>query len=187
MLHTHVMDAGLAAVIAGAAGAGGAALAAFGTSLGLLKQAKLQGNQAHRSWLRDHQQQAYEEFLALAETIQAISRDATEVIHPSSNDPLPNEQQEQLNSFLEEIFTHNRAITTSVQRLALLADNETSNFAFELVQSMIEVVKILNDSRMGESPNSNPPIEGRIEVAESVVYEKQAQFINHARNSLQQA
>lgn len=89
------MDAGLAAVIAGAAGAGGAALAAFGTSLGLLKQAKTQGDHAHRQWLRTHQQEAYGEMLSALEGLEQASRDALVAaqfelhVRSPGDDPVP--------------------------------------------------------------------------------------------------
>lgn len=179
------MDAGLAAVIAGAAGAGGAALAAFATSLGLLRQAKLQGNQAHRSWLRDHQQQAFEEFLVAAEAMQAACRDTRAAAHASEASSHSSEQRENVNSHFEDLFRRNRALTEVVQRVALLANEPTSEAALNLVGAMIDVVEVLHDSRTRVSP-SDPESSARYEQAEGKVSELQGRFLNEARTSLQQ-
>ncbi|MEQ4610660.1 hypothetical protein ABMX48_31605 [Streptomyces cavourensis] len=180
------MDAGLAAVIAGAAGAGGAALAAFGTSLGLLRQAKLQGDQAHQSWLRDHRQQAFEDFLATAEKIQALCRDAEEVLLESNREHLSNEENQHINHLFDEIFAENRAVTTAVQRVTLLSDSETSDLALSLVQSMITFVQIANDARVGPAL-SDPSLEARLEAAQDAINDMQARLVIRARDSLQQA
>ncbi|MFE2112025.1 hypothetical protein ACFXAY_01345 [Streptomyces microflavus] len=126
------MDAGLAAVIAGASGAGGAALAAFGTSFAMLRQAKIQRDSAHRLWLRNHQQQAFEELLI------AVRRWKDLLAGPDFELALPPlaDGSEDLRPYFEEQQVRSAAVAAGVTRVTLLADSQTGPLAFRLGSAM---------------------------------------------------
>lgn len=64
------MDAGWAAVIAGASGAGGAALAAWATGRAMIGQARLQAKSGFDQWLRERQQEACVAVLSAADVVR---------------------------------------------------------------------------------------------------------------------
>lgn len=132
-----LMDAGLAAVIAGASGAGGAALAAFATSFGLLKQAKIQGAQTHQLWLRNHQQQVCEAFLADSDGLQHACRDAVTVLRRE----YPGGQEELVATALEVVKVRTRALKACSDRLALLTDERTDQLAIGLNDTVITLAE----------------------------------------------
>ncbi|MEU9663476.1 hypothetical protein [Streptomyces chartreusis] len=63
------MDAGWAAVIAGASGAGGAALAAWATGRAMVRQARMQAQQGFDQWLRERRQEAYAALLSACDAV----------------------------------------------------------------------------------------------------------------------
>ncbi|MFD3655199.1 hypothetical protein [Streptomyces sp. NPDC058620] len=63
------MDNGWAAVVAGAAGAGGAAVAAWATGRAMVNQARVQARDRHEHWLREQRQEAYGAMLAAADAV----------------------------------------------------------------------------------------------------------------------
>ncbi|MFI2764312.1 hypothetical protein ACH5A3_36595 [Streptomyces echinatus] len=63
------MDAGWAAVIAGAAGAGGAALAAWATGKAMVRQVRLQAEQGFDQWLRERRQESYAALLSAGDAV----------------------------------------------------------------------------------------------------------------------
>ncbi|MFD9763210.1 hypothetical protein ACFWXI_06655 [[Kitasatospora] papulosa] len=131
------MDAGLAAVIAGAAGAGGAALAAFGTSLGLLRQAKMQGSHAHQQWLRTHQQQACEQLMIMADDVEAACRKvmlAAAFGHPGG---ARSPEEQEIRELLQDVPVQTRAMQGGVYRIVLLLDSETGENAMETLNAAI--------------------------------------------------
>lgn len=106
-------------MIAGAAGAGGAALAAFATSLGLLRQAKIQGDHVHQQWLRTQQQIAYEELLTATDRAEAACQDAIKAVQSSRGLPEP---PQSLRPTLEEVMVQNSALASAVHRVTLLSE-----------------------------------------------------------------
>ncbi|WP_369228776.1 hypothetical protein AB5J56_00140 [Streptomyces sp. R21] len=63
------MDAGLAAVIAGASGAGGAALAAWATGRAMVRQARVEAENGFGQWLRERRQDAYAGLLSAGDAV----------------------------------------------------------------------------------------------------------------------
>ncbi|UDM03301.1 hypothetical protein [Streptomyces longhuiensis] len=63
------MDAGLAAVIAGASGAAGAALAAWATGRAMVRQVHVQAQQGFDQWLRERRQDAYAALLSAGDAV----------------------------------------------------------------------------------------------------------------------
>ncbi|MFD3749724.1 hypothetical protein ACFWVT_05565 [Streptomyces cyaneofuscatus] len=172
------MDAGLAAVIAGAAGAGGAALAAFATSHGLLRQAKMQGDSAHRLWLRNHQQQAFEEFLLAVENSRTFFRDLSRSDGP--NEP------EGMNPLLEEHTRLLEQVHVAITRVTLLADMETGSCAYELgavlhAQGSAEVQRRL--ATTGQT--ATPPTEETLRRLRAEVALNSTKFALKAQKALQ--
>ncbi|MEU2027017.1 hypothetical protein ABZ565_33525 [Streptomyces sp. NPDC016469] len=126
------MDAGLAAVIAAAAGAGGAALAAFGTSFATLRQTKMERDSAHRLWLRNHQQQAFEELLLAVRRLKDL------LPGPTTGASLPRrtDGSADLVPYFEEYEIRSAAVAAAVTRVSLLADLDTGSSAFILGTAM---------------------------------------------------
>ncbi|ARF62874.1 hypothetical protein B1H20_16870 [Streptomyces violaceoruber] len=183
MLHTHGMDAGLAAVIAGASGAGGAALAALATSLGLVRQAKIQGDQAHRQWLRNHQQQSYEDLMVAVDRAHHASRDAMRAVR----NQLPGTEMQQATiALLEDVRLQGRSLQAVVQRVALLADQQTTTFALVLCDRVLDVIEVSLDIAT-EMRHGQPLTEERLERAADEAEEARSQFLDRARSMLQQA
>ncbi|MFD9756046.1 hypothetical protein ACFWZZ_00570 [[Kitasatospora] papulosa] len=129
------MDAGLAAVIAGASGAGGAALAAFGTSFAMVRQAKIQRDSAHRLWLRNHQQQAFEELLIAARRMKDFLADPTSGLNPTTQAG----GSADLGPYFDEAHDRSAAVAAAVTRVTLLADLETGSAAFKLGVAMSDL------------------------------------------------
>ncbi|MFG2351847.1 hypothetical protein [Streptomyces phaeochromogenes] len=63
------MDAGLAAVIAGASGAGGAALAAWATGRAMVRQVRAQAESGFDQWLRERRQESYANLLSSCDAV----------------------------------------------------------------------------------------------------------------------
>jgi transposase InsO family protein len=63
------MDQGWAAVIAGAAGAGGAGLGSWATGRAMVKQVREQARDRHAHWLLEQRQEAYTEILAAHDAV----------------------------------------------------------------------------------------------------------------------
>jgi hypothetical protein len=63
------MDAGWAAVIAGASGAGGAALAAWATGRAMVRQVRAQAEQGFDQWLRERRQESYAALLSAGDAV----------------------------------------------------------------------------------------------------------------------
>lgn len=81
------MDAGWAAVIAGASGAGGAALAAWATGRAMVRQARVQAEQAHDQWLREGRQEAYAALLSAGDAVHdALNTVIGHTIHRVEDD-----------------------------------------------------------------------------------------------------
>ncbi|XMN09332.1 hypothetical protein ACK8N7_26480 [Streptomyces griseobrunneus] len=136
------MDAGLAAVIAGAAGAGGAALAAFATSSGLIKQAKLQGTNAHQLWLRNHQQQAYEGLMVAIDRIVRSCRDAIATAESVRSHGFSEAERQQAVPVLQDIAVQARALQSSLHRTMLLAEGQASETAFALGEAGLTLAEV---------------------------------------------
>ncbi|MBT2423451.1 hypothetical protein J7F01_41190 [Streptomyces sp. ISL-22] len=84
------MDAGWAAVIAGASGAGGAALAAWATGRAMIRQARLQAKSGFDQWLRERQQEACAMLLSAGDAVNdALDTVIGHTVHP----PGPEERQ----------------------------------------------------------------------------------------------
>ncbi|MGA5508936.1 hypothetical protein [Streptomyces umbrinus] len=63
------MDAGLAAVIAGASGAGGAALAAWATGRAMVRQVRAQAESGFEQRLRERRQESYANLLSACDAV----------------------------------------------------------------------------------------------------------------------
>ncbi|MFB7400200.1 hypothetical protein [Streptomyces rubiginosohelvolus] len=131
------MDAGLAAVIAGASGAGGAALAAFGTSFAMLRQAKMQRDSAHRLWLHNHQQQAFEELLMAVRRLKDFLASPNLALATLRPEAAPND----LGPYTEELQSLSAAVAAGVTRVSLLADLELGSLAFTLGSAMGDLTR----------------------------------------------
>ncbi|QTA36646.1 hypothetical protein [Streptomyces sp. CA-256286] len=129
------MDAGLAAVIAGASGAGGAALAAFGTSFAMLRQAKIQRDSAHHLWLRNHQQQAFEELLIAVRRLKDLLSGPNSALSLATRA----DGSVDLTPFFAEHEVRSAAVAAGVARVALLADLVTGASAFKVGMAMSDL------------------------------------------------
>ncbi|MFD5682170.1 hypothetical protein [Streptomyces bacillaris] len=181
------MDAGLAAVIAGATGAGGAALAAFATSLGLLKQAKTQGEQAHKQWLRTHQQEAYGEMLSVLESVNRANRDALATAR--------RELREQVAGITpargldvapsEEIQAQARRLAATTQKVQLLGDNDSGEAAAAGAKAMLALsehtVFLIKEMNVSREPPASLETWGQLSTEANRAYGK---FTSAARTSL---
>ncbi|MFE5996744.1 hypothetical protein ACFQ6C_07600 [Streptomyces sp. NPDC056454] len=157
------MDEGLAAMIAGAAGAGGAALAAYATGIGLLRQAKLQGDQAHRLWLRNQQNQACVELL---DRIQEVESQCNHIAllsgFDADADRTPEEVQEENREAFSrsvELMFMQKSMTNAFYRATPFLDPEVVPRAAEFVgkvQLLCEKARDLatENSRTGTAPPS---------------------------------
>ncbi|MFB4424831.1 hypothetical protein C5F59_027595 [Streptomyces sp. QL37] len=178
------MDAGLAAVIAGAAGAGGAALAAFGTSIGLLRQAKMQGSQAHHQWLRDHQQRAYEELLVATDRTTHSCVDAMKAVRGElTPERRASALREETVILVEDVRAQSRALRAVGQRVALLADDETGALGIALCERVLNFVDASLDSGLG-AIRSEPVTEERLEHAKVAAGVARSRFIEQASQAL---
>lgn len=135
MLQTHLMDAGLAAVIAGASGAGGAALAAFGTSFAMLRQAKIQRDSAHSLWLRNHQQQAFEELMIAVRRLKDLLSGPNTALNLARRE----DGSEDLTPYFQEHEVRTAAVSAGVTRVSLLADLVTGSSAFKMGTAMSDL------------------------------------------------
>ncbi|MEV7491440.1 hypothetical protein AB0O08_11865 [Streptomyces anulatus] len=179
------MDAGLAAVIAGATGAGGAALAAFATSFGLLRQAKLQGDHAHRQWLRGHQQQAYEEFLVALDRTGDLCRDVVTAAKRLSGESTA-EEVEQVLALFEGVRAEGRALRVVAFRVTLLTDAEVSDLALDLGERQLAVTRVAVEIAQAAAQGQPLP-EDRLNQPVREVGQARGVFISRARKILQQA
>ncbi|MFJ2292127.1 hypothetical protein ACIOG7_10500 [Streptomyces sp. NPDC087894] len=173
------MDAGLAAVIAGAAGAGGAALAAFATSLGLLRQAKMQGNQAHQQWLRDRQQQAYEELLVAADGVEHACRDWMDALRSGAGSDHPD-------PFLATLRAQSRNLRAATHRTVLIADTTTGGGARGLQKAVITVSEKSLDVAHAHALNEPLPAPEELDRARDAARTARTAFIDQARTALRQ-
>lgn len=180
------MDAGLAAVIAGAAGAGGAALAAFGTSFGLLKQAKVQGTQAHEQWLRNHRQQAFEGLIDATDRARFACRDALKAVADERAREAGAELRQGTITLLEGVREQSRAIQAASQRVVLLADEGTGRSALELCTRTLDIVEVSLEVAQ-ETWRGAPPSEERLRQAQEAAEISRARFLDQARQTLQTA
>ncbi|MER5953940.1 hypothetical protein [Streptomyces sp. NPDC001893] len=81
------MDAGLAAVIAGASGAAGAALAAWATGRAMVRQVRMQAEQGFDQWLRERRQEAYAALLSAGDTVHdALDDVMRQTVEPGERD-----------------------------------------------------------------------------------------------------
>ncbi|MGW1661037.1 hypothetical protein [Streptomyces microflavus] len=173
------MDAGLAAVIAGAAGAGGAALAAFGTSFGLLKQAKLQGDQAHKMWLRNHQQEAFEAIVQAADlTEETCIEQLGRIAHNRAAEAPAAEA-------IEVIREHSRTLRACTHRVMILSKGEVRSSALHLCLAGLNMGKasirmIRNFSAAGVSHS-----ETEISELAEAVSRARTEFLDEAHEALQ--
>ncbi|MFC8625641.1 hypothetical protein [Streptomyces anulatus] len=173
------MDAGLAAVIAGASGAGGAALAAFGTSFAMLRQAKIQRDSAHRLWLRNHQQQAFEELLI------AVRRWKDFLSGPNAELALPRlaDGSEDLGPYFAEQEVRSAAVAAGVTRVTLLADTETGSLAFALGMAMSDLGIAVISQRVA---SADAPTEETLERLWEAAHAASTDFAWSAQQTLQQ-
>ncbi|MFI6494337.1 hypothetical protein [Streptomyces sp. NPDC050564] len=104
------MDAGWAAVIAGASGAGGAALAAWATGRAMVRQVHVQAEQGFDQWLRERRQEAYAALLSAGD---AVYDALNTVIGHTVTQPQPEEQRaawRAVNAALREVDRTDRTV-----------------------------------------------------------------------------
>ncbi|NGO40655.1 hypothetical protein [Streptomyces ureilyticus] len=104
------MDAGWAAVIAGASGAGGAALAAWATGRAMVRQVRVQAEQGFDQWLRERRQESYASLLSAGDAVH----DALNTVIGHTVTPVqPDEQRaawRTVNAALREIDRTGRTV-----------------------------------------------------------------------------
>lgn len=177
------MDAGLAAVIAGASGAGGAALAAFATSYGLLRQARLQGDNAHRLWLRNHQQQALEECLIAINNFRACFTDRTSL---TANTPPGGDAHPDLRPVFAEHQAASRAMSDAITRVTLIADLKTGRLAMTAGTAMHKLGQEELHATVAEvTPMQAPPAEESLVQLRAAALDALREFTLAAQQSLQ--
>ncbi|MFE1329735.1 hypothetical protein [Streptomyces microflavus] len=174
------MDAGLAAVIAGASGAGGAALAAFGTSFAMLRQAKIQRESAHQLWLRNHQQQAFEELVI------AVRRWKDFLAGPNQEfaRPLLADGSEDLQPYFAEQEVRSAAVAAGIARVSLLADSETGSLAFILGSAMTDLGIAVVKRKVGAA---DAPTEEEVHQLWEASHTASTDFAWSAKQTLQEA
>ncbi|MFC8862679.1 hypothetical protein [[Kitasatospora] papulosa] len=98
----------------------------------MLRQAKIQSDSTHRLWLRNHQQQAFEELLI------SVRRWKDLLAGPNAVPNLPRleDGSVDLGAYLEEQQVRSTAASAAVTRVTLLADLETGSAAFTLGLAM---------------------------------------------------
>lgn len=171
-------------MIAGAAGAGGAALAAFATSLGLLRQAKIQGDHVHQQWLRTQQQIAYEELLTAADRAETACQEAFKAVQSSRGLPEP---PQPLRHTLEEIMVQNSALASAVHRVTLLSEpvGECASRLYDVALELASTTS-LACSEMLAAPDSPAHTDAVLEARVELTRARKA-FLERARLMLRGA
>ncbi|MEV3852635.1 hypothetical protein AB0J30_38590 [Streptomyces microflavus] len=138
------MDQGLAAVIAGLAGAiggaSGAGLGARATARAMARQVRDQATTEHGQWIRDQRMQAYltltQEWDAAHRCLKNIWDQAEKVYYDDVNHILQGDIGEIYNAFLDQLEEAAAPTTTAFERVAMLGPSEVDNAALVLEQAL---------------------------------------------------
>ncbi|MFI7320194.1 hypothetical protein [Streptomyces venezuelae] len=138
------MDGGWAAVIAGASGAGGAALAAWATARAMIKQARLQANDRHEHWLREQRQEACLNLLAATDEVSDKLEPiiAAVITGPTVED----------HAAWQEMNAAIRASSRTARRVSLLGPPALQQRAVDLHKAALSTVNVYRTP--SESPSN---------------------------------
>ncbi|MGW6747610.1 hypothetical protein [Streptomyces sp. NPDC055006] len=133
----RAMDGGWAAVIAGAAGAGGAGLSAWATAHAMIKQVRMQASDQHEQWLREQRQEMYVNLLSATDDVyDKLNPIIVAVVVPDA-DPDVN-----LRAAWQDMNAAVRESARAAQRVSLVGPPTLAQAATRLHEAVLDTVNV---------------------------------------------
>ncbi|MGW0572995.1 hypothetical protein [Streptomyces tauricus] len=134
------MDAGLAAVIAGASGAGGAALAAWATGRAMVRQVYAQAESGFEERLRERRQEAYADLLSACD----VAYDAIEpVVELATHNELGSDERRERWRAVNQALTAAQRATRAVSVVGPGDVARRGLAMYEALHALVDVWRII--------------------------------------------
>ncbi len=144
----------------------------------MLRQAKMQRDSAHHLWLRNHQQQAFEELMIAVRRLKDFLSGPNTALNLTRRA----DGSEDLTPYFQEHEVRTAAVAAGVTRVSLLADLPTGASAFKVGSAMSDLA--LAELRV-KAASTNAPTEVELAQLWDAANMASTEFALQAQQALQ--